>query len=150
MRPMAGTYLTLRAPSADDRDFFFETRRDGFRTYAEQVFGPWDDDKHRGFASRDFDELPVEIIEEDGQRIGYQIVLRHADHWFLDEIALVAAARGRGLGTELVMAIVGAARAAQMPLRLSVLYVNPAQRLYERLGFRVTHVEHPRVKMEIT
>ena len=140
--------LVLRPARADDRDFFFELRRDGFRAYAEQVFGPWDDAYQRGSADRDLDELPVEIVERAGARIGYQIVLRHPDHWFLDEIAVVAAERGRGLGTRLVTDIMCAAAAAGLPLRLSVLHVNPAQRLYARLGFKVSRVEHPRVKME--
>jgi hypothetical protein len=35
-----------------------------------------------------------------------------------------------------------------VPLRLSVLVNNPARRLYGRLGFRVTAVDHPRVRME--
>jgi ribosomal protein S18 acetylase RimI-like enzyme len=40
------------------------------------------------------------------------------------------------------------AREAGTPLRLSVRETNPARRLYERLGFRVTRVEPPRIKME--
>ncbi|HEY5927134.1 MAG TPA: GNAT family N-acetyltransferase [Kofleriaceae bacterium] len=140
--------VVLRPARPDDREFFWETRRDGFRAYAEQSFGPWDDVRLRAAADQEFDELPVEIIERDGERIGYQMIVRHADHWYLDEIAITAAARSQGIGTELVIATMNGARAAGLPVRLSVLYVNPAQRLYERLGFRVTRVEHPRVKME--
>ena len=116
--------------------------------YAEQAFGPWDDDRQRASADKDFDELPVEIVEREGAPIGYQIILRHDDHWFLDEIALVTAARGCGIGRGLVEAVMAAARAAGQPLRLSVLECNPAQRLYARLGFRVSRLEPPRVKME--
>jgi hypothetical protein len=86
---MAAPAITLRATSPADRDFFFETRRDAFRAYAEQAFGPWDDDKQRASAAKDFDELPIRIIERDRVPIGYQILLAHDDHWFLDEIALV-------------------------------------------------------------
>ena len=140
--------VTLRPARPDDRDFYWEARRDGFRTYVEQTFGPWHDEPQRAFADKDFDELPVEIIEREGEAIGYQMIVRHPDHWYLDEIAIVAAARGLGIGTELVKAMMEDARAAGVPVRLSVLEVNPAQRLYARLGFRVTRVEHPRVKME--
>lgn len=132
----------------EDREFFYELRHDGFRAYAEAVFGPWDEARQRASAERDVGELPVQIIERAGVRVGYQIVHPQPDHWFLDEIAVIAAERGRGLGTELVTAIMTAAREQGLPLRLSVLNVNPAQRLYARLGFRVTRVEHPRIKME--
>ena len=138
----------LRAIRPDDRDLFFAMRRSAFREVAEAAFGPWDDVKQRASADRDVAELPFEIIERDGTPVGYQLVERHADHWFLDEIALADGERGRGAGTELVHAIMAAAREAGMPLRLSVLDVNPAQRLYARLGFRITRVEPPRIKME--
>jgi GNAT superfamily N-acetyltransferase len=140
--------LALRPARVDEGTFFFELRRDAFRTYAERTFGPWDDVHHRAAAARDFAELPIEIVECDGVAVAYQIVERKADHWWLDEIAVVANERNRGIGTHLVTAIMVAARVAGMPLRLSVLEVNPAQRLYARLGFRVTRVEPPRIKME--
>lgn len=127
----------LRPARPDDFEWFYALRRDGFRPYAEQIWGPWDDAKQRAAAERDLAELPIEIA---GDRLAYQIVLRHADHWFLDEV--VVAERGRGLGTQLVTGVMTAARAAGLPLRL------PAQRLYGRLGFRVTRIEHPRIKME--
>lgn len=138
----------VRPATPDDREFFYELRHDGFRAYAEAVFGPWDEARQRASADRDLGELPIQIIERGGAPIAYQIVLRHLDHWFLDEIAVVAGERGHGLGTELVTAIMTAAREHGLPLRLSVLHVNPAQRLYARLGFRTTRVEHPRIKME--
>jgi ribosomal protein S18 acetylase RimI-like enzyme len=140
--------IVLRPVRADERDFFYAVRRGAFREYAEAAFGPWDDVKQRASADRDVGELSIEIVERDGAAIGYQIVEHNADHWFLDEIALADGERGRGVGTELVKTIMTAARDAGMPLRLSVLHVNPAQRLYARLGFRVTRIEHPRIKME--
>jgi ribosomal protein S18 acetylase RimI-like enzyme len=140
--------VVLRPIGPDDLEFFYALRRNGFHAYVEEIWGAWDEDKQRTSAERDVAELAFEIIERDGVRIGYQLIERHADHWFLDEIAVAESERGRGLGTELVKAVMTAARAAGMPLRLSVLHVNPAQRLYARLGFRVKRIEHPRVKME--
>jgi len=143
--------MILRPARPEERDFFFATRREAFRDYCEQAFGnPWDDTLQRANADRDFDEQPIEIIERDGLPIGYQILLRHEDHLWLDEIVVVASERNRGVGAELVTALMESARAQGLPLRLSVLHVNPAQRLYQRLGFRVTSVEPPRIKMEWT
>jgi ribosomal protein S18 acetylase RimI-like enzyme len=140
--------IVMRPARADEGELFFEIRRDGLRAYAERAFGPWDDAFHRTAAAADFAALPIEIVERDGTAIGYQIVERKADHWWLDEIVVIAAERGRGLGTQLITSIMHAARAACMSVRLSVLEVNPAQGLYARLGFRVTRIERPRVTME--
>jgi ribosomal protein S18 acetylase RimI-like enzyme len=126
---------------------FFSVRRDGLRQYAEE-HRPWDDAEQRRQADREFDELPVEIIELDGAAVGYLAVLHEADHDFLDEIALSPSARRRGIGTALVRAAMDVAARRGVPLRLSVLVNNPARRLYGRLGFRATAVDYPRVRME--
>jgi len=137
----------VRPARDDDREFLFTTRRDGFRRYVE-LHKPWDDAYQRVVAAEDFAAAPVEIIERDGVAIGYQIVERKHDHWWLDEIALVPTERNRGLGSELVRAIMDAARAAGMPLRLNCLRANPARHMYDRLGFRVIAEEDARVRME--
>lgn len=141
---------SLRPITADDAEFFYAVRRDGFRVYSEGAFGPWRDAVQRPLADRDVAALPFEIVEQRGAPVGYLLIERHDDHLWLDEIALVAGARGRGLGTALVRLAMDRARDAGLPLRLSVLFNNPAQRLYARLGFTVTHIEHPRVKMAWT
>jgi ribosomal protein S18 acetylase RimI-like enzyme len=147
---LAELAVSLRPVAPGDAAFFYSTRRDGFRDYSEAAFGPWRDDVQRVHAARDVAELPFEIVEHRGAPIGYFLVLREPDHLFLDEIALVPAVRCRGLGSALVRLAMGRARDAGLPLRLSVLFNNPAQRLYARLGFLVTHIEHPRVKMTWT
>jgi len=135
--------MQLRPARPDELEFLYETRKAAFRYYLE-----WDDTRHRAEAYAEFAALPVQIIEQDDRRIGYIVVERHADHWFIDEIALGDGERDRGVGTALMRSTMDAARAANVPLRLSVRDNNPVRRLYERLGFRVTRIEPPRIKME--
>jgi ribosomal protein S18 acetylase RimI-like enzyme len=137
----------VRPARPDDFEFLFVTRRDGFRRYVE-AHKAWDDEAQRANAAADFAAAPVEIIERDGVAIGYQIVERKPDHWWLDEIALVATERNRGIGSDLVRAVMAAARAAGLPVRLNCLRANPARHLYDRLGFRVIAEEDIRVRME--
>lgn len=49
------------------------------------------------------------------------------------------AARGQGLGTELMQRVL---RACPGDFKLHVEYDNPARRLYERLGFRTKYAEY--------
>ena len=139
--------IRLRPARPDDREFFFTTRRAALGPYAEELWG-WDDARQRSLADKEFDELPIEIIEESGTPIGYLCVLHQADHDFIDEVALLPEAQGRRIGSSLVEDIMRGASDRGLPVRLSVLVNNPARRLYERLGFRVTAIEHSRVKME--
>ena len=55
-------------------------------------------------------------------------------------IALRPAARGKGVGTQLLRKMLAAARDKYPALSLSVSVENPARRLYQRLGFET--VEH--------
>ena len=143
---MTPAYELRRATEAD-REFFFATRRDGFRALVDEL-GGWDDDAERAKADREFDEFPVRIVEIAGERVGYIAVVDEPDHVFLDEVVLAPHAQNRGLGTALARQVLGDAAARGVPVRLSVLVNNPARRLYERLGFRVTRIDHPRVRME--
>jgi len=136
--------VRLRRATEDDREFFWATRRDGFLPLVTD----WEDPAMRAQADREFDELPVQIVEEGGERVGYLCVVDRSDHLWLDEIVLVEGARGRGIGTTLVEQVIADAEARGVPVRLGVLERNPARRLYERLGFRVVHVDPPRLRME--
>jgi len=56
---------------------------------------------------------------------------------WIDQVGVVPAARGRGLGGALVLAALGRMQAAgEIEAWLNVNVDNPARRLYERLGFR--------------
>jgi ribosomal protein S18 acetylase RimI-like enzyme len=137
----------LRPAAEGDREFFFTTRRDGFRALVDELDG-WDDEAERAKADREFAALPVRIVLENGRPVGYLAVLDEGDYVVLDEVVVAPDAQRRGLGTALVGEVLEDAARRGLPVRLSVLVNNPARRLYERLGFRVTGTEHPRVRME--
>lgn len=56
--------------------------------------------------------------------------------YYLDTLATVPAARGRGIGTALIAACGQQAQALGLPLTLLVEENNPARRLYERCGLQ--------------
>jgi ribosomal protein S18 acetylase RimI-like enzyme len=140
-------YLRVRPASSGDREFLFEVRRAALRTYVEQTSG-WDDAEQRTTADREFGELPYAVVEESGRPVGYVCVIHQSECDFIEEIALLPEAQGRGIGTRLVRDILQAAQRRGVPVRLSVFASNPAQALYARLGFEVLRIEHPRTAME--
>ena len=75
-----------------------------------------------------------------------------ADEIYIDGLAVSAAERGRGIGTQLLSEADVIARELALPwIRLDVLDTNPrAQALYERLGFKVTKVQSFRYKQRWT
>lgn len=129
-----------------DREFLFEVRRAALRLYVDQTSG-WDDAEQRTIADKEFGNLPYVVVEENGKPIGYVCVLQEGEYDFIEEIALLPEAQGRGIGTRLIRDILQTAQRRGVPVQLSVFASNPAQALYARLGFEVTRIEHPRLAM---
>lgn len=86
----------------------------------------------------------MEIIELDGAPIGIEVVERTSDHIRLLQLFIRPTHQRQRIGSELVRQLIDEAQQEKLPLKLRVLKVNPAQRLYQRLGFRVvdTTAEH--------
>ncbi len=74
------------------------------------------------------------VVEDDGEPIGRLIVSTGLDEVRIVDVALLAAARGRGIGSGLVRGVLAAAAGRRVTIHVEAL--NPAMRLYERLGFR--------------
>jgi ribosomal protein S18 acetylase RimI-like enzyme len=89
-----------------------------------------------------------QIIEESGRPVGCLALEEHPDHVFLARIFLLPEAQGHGIGTRLTRRVCQSAHQRGLPVVLEVLKVNPARRLYERLGFRVVSETDTHFRME--
>jgi GNAT superfamily N-acetyltransferase len=81
--------------------------------------------------------------------VGWMTLARDAEGLDLDQIYLAPEHQGKGVGTILVRDIICQAASAGPPLRLSTAKINPARRLYERLGFFVVREDEYKVYMEV-
>jgi ribosomal protein S18 acetylase RimI-like enzyme len=75
------------------------------------------------------------ICGENNLPIGRIIVDRSSEEIFLVDIALLPEYRNAGIGTRLILDLQNEAQIKGQPIYLWVEVFNPAQRLYERLGF---------------
>jgi GNAT superfamily N-acetyltransferase len=103
----------------------------------------------RAFIEAVYCERESEIVVLDGSDIGWLCVRRDPDGIDIYAIYLLPAAQKRGIGTTLVRAVIGEARASSLPLTVSTAKINPARRLYERLGFVATRESEFKVFMEM-
>ena len=85
-----------------------------------------------------FDPAKSQILVVDGQDAGVASVEQRAEEYFVASIAVAPSWQRRGLGTAVIRDVQAQAAHERKPVRLQVLKVNPARRLYERLGFAVT------------
>ena len=86
----------------------------------------------------EFPRADHQIIVLDEKVIGRVLVERtEKEHRGVD-IALLSEYRSGGIGAMLIQNLLVEAASAGKPFRISVVRTNPALRLYERLGFKIT------------
>jgi ribosomal protein S18 acetylase RimI-like enzyme len=128
---------SLRTISDADYLWLWSLNRETMRTYVEQTWGKWDDDWQAERFRKNFRPDHVQVIVLDGHDAGLLHVERSPEEINLVNIQIAPEFQNRGLGTEVMHALLAEARREKLPLRLQVLKVNPARRLYERIGFAV-------------
>jgi GNAT superfamily N-acetyltransferase len=78
------------------------------------------------------------VVLVDGERAGRLIVDEQGDGEIgIVDVSLLPAHRGRGIGSRLLAPVLERADALGRPVAIHVERLNPARRLYERLGFGV-------------
>jgi GNAT superfamily N-acetyltransferase len=112
---------------------------EGLRPYIEKLFG-WDEAVEERHFLETFDPATATMISRDGDIVGFYELVDQGFELFLAGLYIEARFRGRGIGTAVLHDLLALARRRQLPLALRVLKPNPARRLYERLGFRVTRI----------
>jgi GNAT superfamily N-acetyltransferase len=81
----------------------------------------------------------VRIIVADSSDAGWLQSTMRSDGLFVGQLFVDGPFQKKGIGTEVMNRLIGEAALLNQPVRLAVVKINPALRLYERLGFRTTH-----------
>ena len=125
--------ILKRPVKPEDFEFLRLLHRAALKEYVEQTWG-WDEEfQQKGFAA-DFDAATGEIVVIDGKDAGFWWTIEKENEILLASIRLLPEFQNKGIGTKLIEALIADSR---KPIRLQVLKVNPARRLYEKLGFRI-------------
>jgi GNAT superfamily N-acetyltransferase len=129
--------ITLRSADIEDlafaRQIYFETMR-----YITDQLPDFDAAQHAARFAERFLPQEVCIIVRGGKDIGWLQVQEANTEIFLKQIFLEPTAQGQGIGSRLLLDLADRARRANKPLRLGVVKLNPAVRLYQRHGFAIT------------
>ena len=145
---MPAVPIALRLATLADSEFVYEVACKTIRPYAEQTFGVWQEAQVRSTLASNISAGATKIIMVRAEPVGILTVRELENHVQLDQLFVLPEYQRSGIGTQLVGAIVQRAKQLGVPVRLRVLRVNPAKRLYERLGFLVTSEEPERFYMQ--
>src|SRR5262245_60746974 len=127
--------IDLRPGAPEDREYLWRLHCKTMREYVDKTWG-WNEAWQRRRFDETFDALPLLLIEKEGEPIGYIFVQRPGHEIFLAAIEIAPEQQNQGIASQLIKELLDESDQSNLPVKLSVLKVNPARRLYERLGFR--------------
>jgi len=151
--------VSLRAEQPGDEPFLFEvyasTRED------ELALTDWDPATRSAFLQHQFKAMRMGylsmfpraeflVVLNDRTPIGRMVISRSADMIRVVDVALLPAARGKGIGTLLMRRVQAEATAASVPIRLQVFQNNRARHLYHRIGFEIAGHDGPYYQLQWT
>jgi len=128
----------VRRPGTQaDAEFLFDCMKGALGPYVIATYGVWDERWQRDHFTRTTDPEAHEILEIAGSPVGCVLVQEDEAYVDLHRVLLLPPFQSRGIGTRVVRQVLSSARSRGKQTRLQVFRVNPARRLYERLGFAV-------------
>jgi GNAT superfamily N-acetyltransferase len=139
--------LALRRASEPDRNFIFEAFKISMREYVEWAWG-WNEEFQRSGFWANLAVQNFQLICDGGQNAGALYVEESTQNHWVRTIFLIPEFQGRGVGSAVLAQEVVRAKAAHKPLVLKVIKINPAKRLYDRMGFKVVQEDDATFHMQ--
>src|SRR5262245_6458761 len=129
--------IELRRATVADTKFLWDVFRVSMEDYITQTRGEWNEQREESQFRDQLDLSAAQVILTKNLEVGFIMVPIKDNARWIHTICIVPEYQNRGIGTEVVRSVIAEAETQNIPLYLSVLKVNPARRLYERLGFVV-------------
>lgn len=126
--------ISFRPTKEQDYDFLYKLHVATMKEYVAQTWG-WDENFQQEMFRKNFNPNELEIITFKKKDIGMISIEDREEDIFLRAIEIAPEHQKKAIGTYIVQAIIDNATRKSKPVFLYVLKVNPAQKLYERLGF---------------
>jgi ribosomal protein S18 acetylase RimI-like enzyme len=146
MRLVDDPPIDIRPVTEPDFTFLFHLQEILRRPALEAATG-WDASREAARLRATIRPGQDQIVGFEDQDIGVLGVTREPHRLWLRRIQLLPDSQGRGLGTAILGSLLAQGRLAGLSVFLRVRRDNPAVRLYERLGFRITAEDEAKYAM---
>jgi len=135
-KTQAAGSIGFRRANQRDMGFLYALHVATMKEYVDKTWG-WDEAQQEAAFRANHDPAEMQIITFDGSDIGMFAIEERAADVFVPHVLISPDYQGRGIGSSILEQIISDAARRGKPVSLRVLRVNPARRLYERLGFKV-------------
>ncbi|MEN4759222.1 GNAT family N-acetyltransferase [Chryseobacterium sp. C39-AII1] len=126
-------HLQLRKATQNDIDFLLDLRTKTMNEHLESSGFPIDKDSHLKRIRYEFETAKIIMYRKED--IGLLKVKYGKDEIELIQLQIHPDFQGKGFGKHILEMIIEESLFSEIPIYLSVLKTNPAQKLYTRLGF---------------
>jgi ribosomal protein S18 acetylase RimI-like enzyme len=137
--------ITFRAATSEDFDYCASLYFAGMATVIREL--NLDMAAQTASFRRRWAPAEVRIITRDGVAIGWLQAATLSDALFLKQLFVESPWQRQGIGTRVMHRLIDEAAGAGRSMTLGVVKTNPALRLYQRLGFRVTGEDERKLYM---
>ncbi len=120
----------------DYKEFIYQTKKDAYKKYVEECWGPWNEEDQRKHFERFINTVSNDawIIQLNGKDIGFYNGLTLEDgNYEIGNICIIPEYQGKGIGTQVLKDIMELHK--DQDLYIQYFKQNPVGSLYERLGF---------------
>jgi ribosomal protein S18 acetylase RimI-like enzyme len=129
-------------PAAEvDRQVLYAPYKAALHAYVDWAWG-WNEEKER---FNFFERMPLSDLCKltlHGECIGgFCLGMPAGQDWHLRTFFLAPSVQRQGIGTAVLLHLMRQAKSQQRGMTLHVIHINPAKRLYERLGFQTVRQE---------
>jgi ribosomal protein S18 acetylase RimI-like enzyme len=142
--------IEMRQATAADVDFLWRIFRASMKGYISQARGEWNEEREEAQFRYQLDLAASRIIRAKNLEVGFIMAPTRDGALWIHTICIDPEHQNMGIGTEVMRSVVGEAKERTIALYLSVLKINPARRLYERLGFRVVEETRYHFRMQFS
>ncbi|MCP4540390.1 MAG: GNAT family N-acetyltransferase [Chloroflexi bacterium] len=118
-----------------DKARLFDLHKQALGSYVDQIYG-WDDSEQEEFFNQKFDTSANKWIIVDRAKVGVIKYRDNGDHFYIDNIEIYPEHQGKGFGSAAINSVLSKAGRRNVNAELQVFKINPAARLYKRLGFQ--------------
>ena len=139
--------ISFRQAETSDTDFLLSLRLATMSDYIERSGTSLSRDEQLQRVLSHFESIGIVVLDR-ARDIGMVKLAKSPNVWHLVQIQIVPELQRSGIGTGIVNDLVIEANQRGVSLRLSVLKVNPAKALYDRLGFVVVEEKETSFEME--
>lgn len=118
----------------EDYNNLWNLHKATMKKYVDQTWG-WEEEFQKEYFQKHFDPEGIQIIDREGAFVGAIQIQDKKSEIFIAKIEISPKFQNQGIGTTILEKIIETLQRTEKPVRLQVLKVNPAKKLYKRLGF---------------